>query len=65
MHSNSADVVWVGFKGGDLLGGVVVVDSQLEIIGAADDPVLPCDEAAGTNGHIGELEGLDDLLRLV
>ena len=65
VDGDGADVVRVGFEGGDFLGGVVVVDAQLEVVGAADDPVLAGDEAAGAHGHVGELEGLDDGLRLV
>lgn len=65
MNGNGADVVGVSLEGGDLLGRVVVVDSKLEIIGAANDPVLSRDEATGADGNIGELEGLDDLLGLV
>lgn len=65
MNSNGADVVGMRLKGGDLFGRVVVVDSQLEVIGTAHNPVLSCDEATGANRDIGELEGLDDLLRLV
>ena len=39
------------------------VDSQ--VIRSADNPVLPRHESAGADRHIGELKGLDDLLRLV
>ena len=41
------------------------VRAAIQIIRPADNPVLPGDEAAGTDRHIGELEGLDDLLGLV
>ena len=50
---------------GDLLAGVVVVDAELEVIAATHDPILAGDEAAGADGDVGELEGLDDALRLV
>lgn len=49
-------------EGCDLLGGVVVVDTKLEVIGAADNPVLPRNKSTGTNGDIGEFEGFDDRL---
>ncbi len=39
--------------------------AAVQIIRPADNPILPGDEAARTDGHIGELEGLDDLLGLV
>ena len=32
MYNNGTDVVWVGFEGGDFLGSVIVVDSELEVI---------------------------------
>lgn len=64
MYDNGADVVRVSFEGGDLFGGIVIVDSDLEIIGAADDPILAGDEAASSYGDIGELEGLDDCLEV-
>ena len=60
MDNNGTDVVGVGFEGGNLLGGVVVVDTELEVITAADDPILTGDEAAGSDRDIGELESLDD-----
>jgi len=41
-------------------GGVAV-----QIIRPADNPVLPGNEAAGADGHVGKLECLDDLLGLV
>lgn len=65
VNGNGADVVGMRLERGDLFGRVVVVDSHLEVIGTANNPVLPCDEPAGTNGDIGEFESLDDLLSLV
>ena len=62
MNHDRSDVVRVGLEGGDALGGIVVVDAQLKVVGTADDPVLPRNEATGTDGDIGKLEGLDDLL---
>ena len=50
------------FKGGDLLGGIVVVDTELEVIRTANDPVLPRNELTSTNGDIGELESFDNRL---
>ncbi len=38
---------------------------SVQIIRPADNPILPGNEAAGADGHVGELERLDDLLRLV
>lgn len=58
-----ANVVRMRLEAGDLLGGVVVVDTKLEVIGAANDPVLARNEATGADGDIGELESLDNCLR--
>ena len=52
----------MSFEGGDLFGGVVIVDTELEVIRTADNPVLPRNESTGTNGDIGEFEGFDDRL---
>lgn len=40
MDGQSTDVVGVSFEARDLLGRVVVVDTHLEVIAAADNPVL-------------------------
>ena len=51
------------FKGRDLFGGVVVVDTKLEVIRTADNPVLPRNESTGTDRDISELECFDDRLK--
>ena len=65
VNGDGSDVVGMRLEGGDLLGGVVVVDTHLEVIGATDNPVLPRDEATGADGNVGKLECLDDLLCFV
>lgn len=60
MNGNRTDVVRVRFEGRDLFGGVVVVDTELEVIRTANNPVLPCDESTGADRDIGELECFDD-----
>jgi hypothetical protein len=50
----------VGFERCDLLRRVVVVDAELEIIGAADDPVLACNESSRSYRDIGEFKSFDD-----
>lgn len=60
VHGDTADVVWVRLEVGDFLRGVVVEDAELEVVAAADDPVLAGDEAASAHGDVGQLEGLDD-----
>ena len=65
VDGDGADVVRVGLEGGDFLAGVVVVDAELEVIAAADDPILAAHEAAGAHGDVGQLEGFDDGLAVV
>lgn len=48
------------FKGLDLLTSVPIDYSQLEVITAADYPILSLNEATGSDRDIGKLEGLDD-----
>jgi hypothetical protein len=50
---------------GNLFRGIVIVNTYLEIIRAAHNPVLACDESTSSNRYLGELERLDGLLRLV
>ena len=56
MNDNGANIVRVGFERGDLLGGIVVVDTDLEVIRTAHDPILAGDETPRSYGDIGELE---------
>lgn len=65
MHDNGTDVVRVGFEGGNLLGCVVVVDAELEVIAATHNPVLAGDEATRSYGNIGQFKRLDDCLCFV
>jgi hypothetical protein len=63
MNGDRSDVVRVGFKRSDLLGCVVVVHAQLEIIATTHNPVLSSDEATSAHGHIGKFERFDDRLK--
>lgn len=65
MDGDRSDVVRVRLKRSDLLRGVVVVDTQLKVVGTADNPVFPRNKSTGSDGDIGKFKGLDDLLRLV
>ena len=65
MYNNGANVIRVSFELSDLFGCVVVVDSDLEIIGPTDDPILASDEATSSYRDVGELEGFDDCLQRV
>ena len=58
MNHNGADVIGVGFEGGDLLRGIVVVYSELEVIAAADNPVLARNEATRSYRDICKFECL-------
>ena len=49
----------MGFKGRDLFMGVVVEDTQLEVVGAGDEPVLAGDEADAADRYFCDLKGLD------
>lgn len=62
MNGDRANIIRVSFEGGDLLGGIVVVDTELEVIRAANNPVLARNESTGTNRDIGKLECFDDRL---
>lgn len=62
MDDDSADVVGMGFEGGNFFRGIVVVDANLEVIGAAYYPILAGHEAASSDGYIGKLERFDDRL---
>lgn len=63
MDDNNPDVIWMRLKSRDLLRGVVIIHSELEIIRAASNPVLTCYEATSANGNIGDFEGFDNRLR--
>jgi hypothetical protein len=65
MDDYGANVVGMRLKRSNLLRGIVVVDTNGEVIRTANDPVLPRDEAAGANGDICQLKGLDDCLGFV
>lgn len=65
MHGNGAQVVGMRLELRNLLRGVVVVNSDLEIIGTANNPVLAGDEATASHRDVGQLKGLDDLLGFV
>ena len=65
MYHDRADVIGMRLERCDLLACVVVVDSQLEVIATANNPVLARNEAACSYGNIGEFEGLNDRLGFV
>ena len=52
-------------EGLDLLTGVPVDDSELEVIASTHNPVLSLDKSSCSNRDIGEFECLDDRLGFV
>ena len=60
MNDNGADIVRMSFEGGNLLGGVVVVDAKLEIVRTAYYPVLAGNETACSYRDVGEFESFND-----
>jgi hypothetical protein len=63
VNGEATDVVGVGFDRSDLLARVVVEDAEVEVVRAADEPVLALDEADASHRDLGDLEGLDDRLQ--
>lgn len=62
MNNDGSDIVRMSFEGGDLFGGIVIVNSQLEVIGAANNPVLTCNKTTSADRYICKLKGLDNCL---
>ena len=62
MNDDGTDVIRVGLERGDFLGGVVVVDANLKVIGTTDYPVLAGYKATSSYRDIGKLERFDDCL---
>ena len=63
MDNNGANVVRVCFERGYLFGSIVIVDTNLEVIGTTDYPVLAGYESASSYRDIGEFKGFDNGLR--
>jgi hypothetical protein len=59
MHGQASDVVRMGLKCSDLLMGVVVEDTQLEIVGACDKPVFAADKLDAANRDFCNLKSFD------
>ena len=65
MYRKAAYVVWMGFKGNNFLVSIVIEDSELEIIGTRNEPVLAGDEAYTSYRYLRDLERLDESSSLV
>ena len=59
MDSQASDVVGVRLKSRDFFVRVVVEDTELEVVGAGDEPVLAGDEADAADRYFCDLKGLD------
>lgn len=62
VDGDGPNIVRVCFERGDLLRGVVIVNTELEVIRTTNNPVLSRDKATGADRDIGKFEGLDDRL---
>lgn len=60
MNSNRSNVIGMSLEGRDLFGGIIVVDTELEVIRTANNPVLAGNETTGSHGDISELEGFNN-----
>ena len=59
MYRKATYVVWMGFEGNNFLVSIVIEDSELEIIGTRNEPVLAGDEADAADRYFCDLKGLD------
>ncbi len=65
VNDNGSDIVGMRLERRNLFRGVVVVDTELKVVGAADNPVLARNEATGTDRKVGQFERLNRALGLV
>lgn len=65
VDGNAAYVVRMSLKGVRLVQRVVVVDTDLHVIGPGDEPILASHKASGSHRYIADLKVLDQLLVLV
>ena len=50
----------MGLERSDFLGCIVVLDTELEVVRAANNPSLAGNEASSSHGDIGEFEGFNN-----
>ena len=65
VYSKTSNVVRMSLEGSDLFVGVVVEYSELEVVRASDEPVLPCDELDTAHWDLCDLKRLDNGAGLV
>jgi hypothetical protein len=59
MNGKASDIVWMGLKCGNLFVGVVVENTQLEVVGTSHEPVLASNKFDTTNRDLRDLKSLD------
>lgn len=65
MYGDAANVVYMGLENLDLLHGVVVVATDVHVIGTDDDPLLPWHEDTASHGLIRNFKRFYDAASLV
>ena len=60
VDGDRSNVVGMGLERSDFLGCIVVVDTELEVVRTANNPVLAGNEASSSYGNIGEFEGFNN-----
>lgn len=65
MYSDASNVVGMCLESSDLLVCVVIEASELEVITASYEPILPRDEADASHWNLCHLKGLDQSTSLI
>lgn len=65
MDTETSNVVGMCFELYDLFASIEIVAPEHKVITTADEPILPCDESASSDGNIRYFKGLDYRRRLV
>ena len=63
MNCQASNVIGVPFERRDSFVGVVVENTDLEVVGARHEPILARYESHATNGYFCDLECLDQCAR--
>ena len=62
MDLNIANVISMGFPSLHFVHGVVIVHSQMHVVGASDNPLFPNDELGTSYRYFTHLETFDKSL---
>lgn len=60
VDDDRSNVVGMSLERRDLLGRIVVVNTELEVVRTANNPVFAGNEASSSYGDIGEFEGFNN-----